>query len=135
MMPGWDKSQDLRASGDGDQAQLPQPDPSPELTQAVADAADRITAARIVHQMVREGNLERLKEKLARAASVAAKATVSIEAEADSLIAREAQIAQRAQKAFAPHHALLDAHARDLDQLEDALKVIANTDPLQGSGS
>lgn len=75
--------------------------------------------------------MDRLTEKLKRASGVAARISTSMEGEADKLIAREDELAQRTQAAFAPHHAVLDSNKRSLDQLEDALKIVSNTDPLQ----
>lgn len=113
MLPGWDSSQDLR--------------------QAIEDRTDSLTIERLA---LKKGlSVDRLKEKLTRAAGIAPRATANIESEADRLIEREAEIAQKTKSAFAPHHALLDSHARDLDQLEDALQIVSNVDPLQSSGS
>jgi hypothetical protein len=77
--------------------------------------------------------MDRLKEKLAAAARVAVDATAAIEKDADKLIARGPEIAERSKKAFEPHHAALDQRGRELDQLEDALKIMENADPLDGS--
>jgi len=77
--------------------------------------------------------MDRLKEKLALAAGVAPRATAAIEKDADALIAREGEIAEHSKKAFAPHHAALDQRTRELNQLEDALKIMENADPLAGT--
>src|SRR5712671_6786080 len=82
----------------------------------------------------KDAEMDRLKEKLALAAGVAVRATVAIEKDADVLIARESEIADHSKKAFAPHHAALDQRKRELNQLEDALKIMENADPLEGSG-
>lgn len=73
--------------------------------------------------------MDRLKEKLARAAGVAKRATDAIESDADKLIAREDELTQARLKAFKPHHDSLDSRARELDQLEDALKILDNGAP------
>jgi hypothetical protein len=78
--------------------------------------------------------MDRLKEKLALAAKVAPNATAAIEKDADALIARGPEIAERSKKAFEPHHAALNQRSRELDQLEDALKIMENADPLESSG-
>ena len=73
--------------------------------------------------------MDRLKEKLAKAAGVAKRATDAIEADADRLIAREDEITSKRENAFKPHHAVLDSRSRELDQLEDALKILDNGAP------
>ena len=77
--------------------------------------------------------VDRITEKLKRASGVAQRLTASLEVEADKLIAREADIEKKTKSAFQPHHAVLDSRNRELDQLEDALKIISNADPLDGS--
>ncbi len=67
------------------------------------------------------------------AAGVAVRVTAAIEKEADYLIAREGELAMRSQSAFAPHHVALDQRKRELNQLEDALKIMENADPLADS--
>jgi exonuclease VII small subunit len=105
------------------------------ITCAIAAAADRIIAYRLV-RLLEQGdlNLDRVTEKLLKARGVAARANASLEAEADRLIAREDAFEKRKVEAFAPHHALLDARHREMDQVEDALKIVGNADPLDGSG-
>jgi len=78
----------------------------------------------------KDAEMDRLKEKLALAAGVAVRVTSAIEKDADALIARENEIADHSKKAFAPHHAALDQRKRELNQLEDALKIMENADPL-----
>lgn len=78
--------------------------------------------------------MDRITEKLKRASGVAQRAALSIESEADKLIAREDQIAAKTRQAFAPHHAVLDNRNRELDQLETSLQILSNADPLAGSG-
>jgi hypothetical protein len=82
----------------------------------------------------RSNHMDRITEKLKRASGVAQRAALSIESEADKLIAREDQIAAKTKSAFAPHHAVLDGRNRELDQLETALQILSNVDPLAGSG-
>ncbi len=78
--------------------------------------------------------MDRLKDKLALAAGVAVRVTEAIEKDADVLIAREGDVALRSKNAFAPHHAALDQRMRELNSLEDALKIMENADPLESSG-
>lgn len=79
--------------------------------------------------------MDRITEKLKRASGVAQRVGKSIEDEADRLIAREDEVAAKTKAAFAPHYAVLDSRARELDQLETALQIVSNADPLAGSGS
>jgi hypothetical protein len=99
-------------------------------------ALDGLTERIITYRFLRFGgtDVERLREKLRKAAGVAARVTRAIEADADSLIAREETLTTARLKAFKPHVDMLDAHQRDLDQLEDALKVISN-DPLSDTAT
>ena len=78
--------------------------------------------------------MDRLAEKLALAAGVNARVAKAIEDEADTLIARETQIAARAQAAFAPHHVALDARKKELDRFEDSLQILENANPLADTG-
>lgn len=77
--------------------------------------------------------MDRVTEKLKQASGVVARSNAGLEAEADRLIEREASFEERKKAAFAPHHALLDTRHREMDQLEDALKIVSNADPLQDS--
>jgi hypothetical protein len=81
-----------------------------------------------------EGKMDRVTEKLKQAAGVVARSNAGLEAEADRLIAREQQFEERKRSAFAPHHTLLDSRHREMDQLEDALKIVSNANPLESSG-
>ncbi len=78
--------------------------------------------------------MDRLKEKLALAAAVAPRVTAAIERDADALIARESEVTDRSKKAFEPHHAAIDQRMRELNSLEDALKIMENADPLEDLG-
>lgn len=77
--------------------------------------------------------MDRVTEKLKQASGVVPRSNAGLEAEADRLIAREAEFEKRKQAAFAPHHAVLDGRNREMDQLEDALQIMSNADPLQVS--
>lgn len=95
---------------------------------------DRVIAFRVVRKI--EGKLEmsRLADKLAKAAGVAGRQTVKIEARADSLIAREAAIEAKTDQAFSPHEALLAEAEKGLDAVERSLALLSN-DPLESSGA
>jgi hypothetical protein len=115
MLEAWDRLQDLRRGS---------PVEKTDITKAIADRTDSLTIERL---LLKKGlTVDRLKEKLTKAAGVAPRLTVAIEKDADDLIARETQLMTRKDEAFKPHFAVLDSHKRDLDQLEDALKVVEN---------
>jgi hypothetical protein len=77
--------------------------------------------------------MSRLAEKLAKAAGVAGRQSAKIEARADLLIAREAEIERRTDEAFVPHEAVLDDAGAGLDALEAKLRLMSNS-PLETSG-
>lgn len=77
--------------------------------------------------------MDRLTEKLKTAGAIVGRQTAKIEARADALIAREADIEAKTDKAFSPHEAVLDDAARGLDSLERQLALLSN-DPLPASG-
>lgn len=77
--------------------------------------------------------MDRLSEKLKAASAVVGRQTAKIEARADALIAREAAIEAKTDKAFSPHEAVLDDAAKGLDALERQLALLSN-DPLASSG-
>jgi len=79
--------------------------------------------------------MDRITEKMKQASGVVARSEEGLMVEADRLIAREQQFEERKKAAFAPHHAKLDSRHREMDQLEDALQIVSNADPLQESGS
>jgi hypothetical protein len=101
------------------------------ITDAVAGLTDRVVAYTAVKKV---SNMDRLKEKLAQAAQVAPRSAAKIMAAADALIAREADMDNKRTQAFAPHHAVLDTNMRSMDNFEDSLKVMSNSDPLESSG-
>ena len=73
-------------------------------------------------------------EKLKQAAGVVDRSNRSLAQSADDLIAREKKFEERKEKAFAPHHAALDARHKQMDQLEDSLHLLGNIDPLAATG-
>lgn len=90
---------------------------------------DRVIAYRVVRRM----GMDRVTEKMKQAAGVVARSNASLEAEADKLIAREGDFEKRKTEAFAGHYAKLETRHREMDQLEDALKIVSNADPLESS--
>lgn len=94
----------------------------------------RLTGRLYVYRMARKKiEMDRVTEKLKQASGVVARSNAGLETEADRLIAREAQFEERKKEAFAPHHAVLDTRHREMDQLEDSLKIVSNADPLRES--
>jgi hypothetical protein len=73
--------------------------------------------------------IERLKEKLAKAAGVGGRVAAKIEAKADALIAREGQLESKVDHAFAPHEAIADAANTQLDMIESAVDLLSNGGP------
>lgn len=85
-------------------------------------------------QTILELRMTRLTEKLKTAREVSRRVTASVEARADALIAREAEMMDKTDRAFSPHEAILDEAHRELDAVENELKLMSN-DPLPGSGN
>jgi hypothetical protein len=77
--------------------------------------------------------MDRLSEKLSRAGGVVQRQTERIEARADRLIAREAEIEARTDRSFDAHDTMLNDAERGLDGLDRKLALVSN-DPLQASG-
>jgi hypothetical protein len=104
------------------------------ITCAIRGLTARTLQYRFYLESRRKFEMDRLTEKLARAAGVAPRQTAKIEARADAIIAREAVLEQHTDKAFAPHETLLDTAESGLDAVERALAVVSNGAPLQASG-
>jgi hypothetical protein len=104
------------------------------ITKAIQGITARTIARRFGLENKRMAKMDRLTEKLTKASGVVARLTRKMETKADELIARESLIDKRTERAFAPHHAMLDTHLKDLDRLEDGLKLVENADPLQDYG-
>jgi hypothetical protein len=73
--------------------------------------------------------IDRLKDKLAKAAGVGGRVAAKIEAKADALIAREGQLEAKADQAFAPHEAIVDSADVVLDDIESSLNQLSNGGP------
>jgi hypothetical protein len=104
-----------------------------DITAAIADLTDRVIAYRVLF-FSKGRQMDRLKEKLAKAAGVAQRQTTKIEARADALIAREDAIEQRTHAVFEPHERIVGDAEKGLDAVERALGQMSNA-PLQDSGS
>lgn len=108
MLPDWDKHQDLRKPA------------STDISQAVADAADRITAARVVHQMVRERKMSllgKMQHLTASAEEFNKKTETVLDGIADKIKAAEVKRDQAAIK----HHGYYDDIIKGVD---DSVVVI-----------
>jgi hypothetical protein len=77
--------------------------------------------------------MDRLSEKLAKAAGVAGRISSKIEARADILIAREGDLEKRTEQVFSPHEGILADAEKGLDAVERQLALLSN-DPLGSSG-
>jgi len=98
----------------------------PEIIRARADYLKNL---RLIDDM------ERLFEKLSLAAAIAPRQATKIEARADRLIAREADIERMTDEGFSPHEIVLDQAEAALDALPRALATLTNSDPLARSGA
>jgi hypothetical protein len=87
-----------------------------------------------ISETLSEMKMDRLSEKLNRAAGVVGRVTAGLETRADSVIRREEIIEQRANKLFTAKHAILDEASKGLDGIEQHLALLSN-DPLEASGS
>lgn len=104
------------------------------ITSAISGLTNRVLAFRLV-RLIENGDIEmnRLQEKLAKAAGVVQRQSAKIEARADALIAREEDIERQTDEAFAPHEKLLDVQQKGLDDLEASLRLLSNGAPLEPS--
>lgn len=79
--------------------------------------------------------MSRLSDKLAQAGGIVARQSKAIEDRADALIAREAVIQDRTNKAFQGHETWIDSTNKDLDSLEKQLELLNNAAPLDSSST
>lgn len=77
--------------------------------------------------------MDRLTEKLNRAAGAAKRVGDRLEARADKLIAREEAAAHREDEVFNPHEQRFEAAEKGMDSVERALGQMSNGDPLDES--
>lgn len=78
--------------------------------------------------------MDRLTEKLNRAAGVVGRVTAKLEERADFVIAREEAINGRTERIFSAKNLVLDDAEKGLDGIEAKLALVSN-DPLASSGS
>lgn len=86
-------------------------------------------------QTVMRAGVERLKAKLAAAASVVPNVTKHLEDHADRILSRGDDVMNRSDKVCAPHFAMLQESDHGLDDLEAALQVMGNGGPLPSDDS
>jgi hypothetical protein len=110
---------------------MPPPDDVPDrATGAISELTDRVIVYRVLRGIV---DMDRLSEKLARAAGVVGRVTADLEERADLVIAREDAIGKRSEQLFDAKHAVLDSADKGLDEIEHKLALLSN-DPLESSG-
>ena len=101
----------------------PTPAPAPPtITQAVSDAADRLTAARVVHQMIREGRVS----KLAAVADRIKTKKESYDKKADDWGNRLDALDRREPDAFAAGEAVMSEREADLADMEATMRALSN---------
>src|SRR5258708_28485309 len=79
-----------------------------DIPRAITSLTARTVARRFTLENERMGKMDRLSEKMAKAAGVVGRISSKIEARADSLIAREGALEQRTDQVFTPHESILD---------------------------
>lgn len=119
MLPTWDKLQDLRKG----------PEP---ITQAIEDAADRITAYRVVNQMARKDKMSLL-GKLQHLTESAQDFHKETEQALDGIAAKIEAGKQKRDEATAKHHAYYDAIIGAVDESTQVIDRLSNG-PLHGDG-
>lgn len=106
------------------------------ITCAIAAAADRITAYRLV-RLIETGELQmsRLRDVVAQAAAVAPRRAAAIEDRARALIASESSLQAAEDEAFSLHETVLDDAGAALDDLKHALAPLTNNPPSEPSSA
>lgn len=100
----------------------------PDITQAVADATDRLTTARVVHQMIREGRVS----KLAAVADRIKTKKEAYDAKGDEWAVRLDALDKREPEAFAAGDAVVSERESDLAEMEATMKAISNLPNVSG---
>lgn len=125
MLPGWDKLQDMRKRVN-EAAEAPNPDIkpkiSPDITQAIADAADRITAHRVTTYGQEGGRVSKLGAISER---IAAK-KLAHDKKADEWAARLDALDMREPDAFAIGDAVIAERETDLGDMESNMRKLSN---------
>lgn len=84
------------------------------------------------HEVKETNAMSRIREKLAKAKTVAADIGAAIEERADGLIARGPELLRKADEAFTPHEQNLADLEAGINEIEDALRQLSNA-PLEKS--
>lgn len=113
MLPGWDKLQDLRKG---------KVEAKPDITQAVADAADRITTARVMTY----GQGGKPVSKLAAISDRIAEKRATHDRKADQWAARLDDLDKREPTAFAIGDAVIAEREEDLADMERTMRQLSN---------
>lgn len=111
---------------------VPWPKRTPDITQAIADAADRITAVRVVTQMQREGRLS-LSGKLAALTESAHDFTKETESVLDGIASKIASAKIKRDDAAAKHHSYYDTIIAGVDESVSVIDRLSNG-PLPEDG-
>jgi len=107
-----------------------------DLEPATADRILSLLGYELGLHVERQNQMSRLRDKLTQAKNICAEVTATIEARADSLIAKRDGLAAKTDQAFAPHENLLNEAEAGLNEVEEALRVLSNGGPpLADSGS
>lgn len=105
----------------------------PDITQAVADATDRITAARVVHQMVRQGKTMSLLGKMAHLTESAQDFHKQTEVVLDGIAEKIETATRKRDEATAKHHAYYDTIIKGVDDSVAVIDRLSNG-PLHSDG-
>lgn len=92
------------------------------ITAAVADATDRVTAARVVHKMIREGRVS----KLAAVADRIKTKKESYDKKADEWASRLDALDKREPAAFEAGDGVLNERETDLADMEATMRTLSN---------
>jgi hypothetical protein len=128
MLPGWDKMQDLRGFIGPKQKE------KPDITQAIADAADRVTAYRVIKyakgspQMSLLGKMQHLTE-------TAQDFHNETEAVLDGIAAKIELAKERRETAKDKHHGYYDAIIKGVDDSVTVIDRLSNGPLPDGGGN
>ena len=103
-----------------------------DITQAIVGLTQRITAYRAFCQTERKLKMSRLTDKLQQAGGVVDRVSQAIEADADAVIALEAEVHAKRKEAFSGHFANLQDAKQGLEDLKRKLELLGNA-PVDAS--
>lgn len=105
----------------------------PDITWAIADAADKITAVRVVHQMVREGKAMSLAGKMAALTESAEEFHKSTEAVLDGIATKIALAKTKRDAGAQKHHGFYDGIIKGVEESTVVIDRLSNG-PLHEDG-